>query len=201
MVELYAADINELYDESLLARRLCGERAGEYARIKPERTRRQCLAAGLLLLHRFGSDSVEKNPYGKPYIPGEAEFSISHSGDAVLLAVSETPVGADIELISDRDTSRIAKRAFCAEESAFIEASEDKRRAFFDIWTRKESYMKAVGRGFDLPMESFSVIPDVSGAMRGVGDGFCFYTLDIDGYSAAVCSREAGTADIEWLRF
>ena len=102
-------------------------------------------------------DSAE---HGKPFaVDLDVEFNISHSGNLVVCAVSDQPVGIDIELIRPVDL-RTAKH-FCTSEDLeylfghtpsekeFIKTEEEAiLHRFFQIWTAKEAYIKCVGSGF-----------------------------------------------------
>ena len=77
-----------------------------------------------------------------------------------ILAFDPCSVGADIELLRERNLS-VAKRVFTPEERAWM--SHDPLWRFHVLWTQKESVMKLFGLGFCLPPESF----DVSAAQRG----------------------------------
>ena len=97
---------------------------------------------------------------GKPYlanIPG-LHFNISHSGDLVVCAVDEEPIGVDIELIRAAKQG-IAKRFFSNDEYEFVMSDPDKNSAaFYKIWTMKESYAKWKGGGLSMSLNSFSVL-------------------------------------------
>ena len=81
---------------------------------------------------------INKTPNGKPYFPAKRDihFSLSHSRTHVLCALSDTPVGIDIE--SPRPVSERTARYFCSPDELF---------AFdpLDLWVLKESYIKLVG--------------------------------------------------------
>lgn len=103
-------------------------------------------------------------PFGKPELDGgnvaDLRFNLSHSGDlAVLAAASGFELGADVERLRPVEADRLADRTFSAAEAARIGALPvaDKQAGFFRCWTRKEAYVKALGRGFDLPLGSFAV--------------------------------------------
>jgi 4'-phosphopantetheinyl transferase len=105
-------------------------------------------------------------PYGKPQLTGDWErsglqFNLSHSADRALLAWSwRRAVGVDIELWRPlHDAAALVRRYFSASEIAAWDAlpSEVREQGFFDCWTRKEAYIKAVGRGLGLPLDSFDV--------------------------------------------
>ena len=57
----------------------------------------------------------------------------------------------------------IAKRFFTSAENEFINLSSDKRLAFFEIWTKKEAYLKQIGTGLKTPLDSFCTMTDSLG--------------------------------------
>ena len=95
---------------------------------------------------------LRHNPWG-------VHFSVSHSGEQVAAAVSTAPLGVDIErIVEDRSWPDIAAVCFHDSERALLEcdAGNAARDAFFDIWTRKEAYLKAIGTGLDTDPATFS---------------------------------------------
>ncbi len=162
--------------------RLSPERKAAYLRTKSEKAKKLNLAAGLLIFSVMGESEV-KTPAGKPYIAGALCFSVSHSDDIALLAVSGSQIGADIEKRRHVNISALAKRAFHPEEQESLAAAADRERAFFRIWTMKESLKKMTGEGIYDPA-GFSVFSE-SGAR--------FFTSDdmINGYTVSVCSADA----------
>lgn len=96
--------------------------------------------------------------HGKPYLPGKAiYFNLSHSRDSVLLAVSNLEdVGVDIEAVKPRKSMlEMARRCFSEKEfTAWLLLSPPERiSAFFRLWTIKEAFVKAVGRGLAVGLE------------------------------------------------
>jgi len=91
-------------------------------------------------------------------------FNVSHSKDWLAFAVgNRLKVGVDLEYIDENfPAEEIATRFFTAKETAAIhDASAPQRnRLFFDIWVRKEAYLKAVGRGLLQQLNSFEVPTD-----------------------------------------
>ncbi len=84
---------------------------------------------------------------GKPYAENlPLHFSISHSGAFVACAVSDTPVGLDLEEIRHRDIT-VARRICSEREMAFILGGEDPLKRFLKVWTAKEAYVKLTGIG------------------------------------------------------
>ncbi|MCQ8105886.1 4'-phosphopantetheinyl transferase superfamily protein [Methylomonas sp. SURF-2] len=107
--------------------------------------------------------------HGKPYLPGQGiYFNLSHSRDALLLAVSDLRhVGIDIEAVKPRKgMPEIARRCFSEKELAvWLELSPRERTAaFFRLWTIKEAFVKAVGRGLSAGLERCEV--DMTGRGR-----------------------------------
>jgi 4'-phosphopantetheinyl transferase len=104
-------------------------------------------------------------PQGKPALspglPGVLEFNLAHSGDVALVALSHSrAVGVDVEEAHAMpDAAAIAARFFSAHEQAALAAlpEADRQAAFFDIWTRKEAWIKAVGSGLSYPLDQFTV--------------------------------------------
>lgn len=99
------------------------------------------------------------NSYNKPFIikPNNLCFNISHSGKWVVCAVSNNPVGIDVEYIKSIDFD-IAKTFFTKEEYINLMNQDIKTKKYFYLmWTLKESYVKADGRGLSLPLNSFSI--------------------------------------------
>jgi 4'-phosphopantetheinyl transferase len=106
------------------------------------------------------------NFYGKPSLVGFKEqigFNVSHAGDWVVVAVSSSgQIGVDIEEIKTADFG-VAKRFFTQEEYVSITSrllEHDQSLHFYEIWTAKESYIKAVGKGLSIPLDSFSTVID-----------------------------------------
>jgi 4'-phosphopantetheinyl transferase len=100
--------------------------------------------------------------HGKPFLPDcPLQFNFSNSGELALLAVCrDREVGIDIEQ-RDRKLSveSLAAHILTPEETAaFRQVPETEQgAALLAAWTRKEAYIKALGRGFSLPLKSFSV--------------------------------------------
>ena len=98
----------------------------------------------LPLQYRFG-------PHGKPEIVDfPLHFSLSHSGDYVLCAVSDREVGADIQKLQTVDFSKLAGRFFTETERKAVQECDidaERQRLFFQLWTKKEAYGKLTGQG------------------------------------------------------
>src|SRR5882672_3797099 len=106
------------------------------------------------------------NEYGKPFISadqnrGALSFNLSHSSGMALYAVARgRHVGIDIEYMrEDFATLDVAERFFSKDEFEALKAvaSDQRTKAFFNCWSRKESYIKAIGMGVSYPLDGFTV--------------------------------------------
>jgi 4'-phosphopantetheinyl transferase len=125
---------------------------------------RQQLAA--LLSVAPDAIGFDVGPHGKPALSGALakaglEFNLSHSGSLGLIGWAwHRAIGVDIEFWRTMsDEAALVRRYFSASEIAAYALHPESRRtqAFFNCWTRKEAYIKAVGRGLGLPLDSFDV--------------------------------------------
>ncbi len=104
----------------------------------------------------------EKGEHGKPYVLNlPVHFNISHSGDYVVLAISDEPIGVDTEEIRDF-SAIVAKKRFTEDELKYISGTGTSRkksimqRSFYEIWTGKEAYLKFKGTGLAGGLESIT---------------------------------------------
>ncbi len=89
----------------------------------------------------------DRGKHGKPFAVGlDVHFNISHSGNMVVCAVNDKPVGIDIEQIRDYK-SDVAKRVCSETELNLILQSDNPADEFTRIWTAKEAYTKYLGIG------------------------------------------------------
>ena len=125
----------------------------------------RCILAGYLsqpprsLVFRYG-------PYGKPLdFPlsdgRRLHYNLSHSKDWLVLAVTlDRCIGIDLEWQNPHlDILSVAQRFFAPDETEWLvrRPADLKRQDFYNIWTRKEAFLKASGDGFNLPSNSFSL--------------------------------------------
>ncbi len=107
---------------------------------------------------RFSDDANGRPRIANPPAGLELDFNLSHSAEMVVLAVSDRAIGVDVEHIArDADIERL-DRYFSATERAGLLAlaPPGRRRRFFELWTLKESYLKARGVGLRLPLDAFA---------------------------------------------
>ena len=149
---------------------------------------------------------IATGEHGKPFLDGCAEnikFNLSHSGDMLLLAVAAgIEVGIDIEKTeAGKPLKDMAKIAFSRheQETVFSLASPSlQAAAFYRCWVRKESCLKACGRGFSLSSDSFDVF--LPGEELRTLTAFCDHAywdvLDIyvpQGFCAALAVESRGS--------
>ncbi len=128
---------------------------------------------------------------GKPHVAdSDVDFNVSHSADWVVLAFGRNRnIGVDVEKIKwEMDVESIASRYFAPEEIDLIENAEDRHSIFFQLWARKEAYVKACGSALFRELGSFSV-PLAEGGLpeTGTKGGWIFQRLEAGSkYAAAV---------------
>ena len=170
MINIYCTKINKVLSKDIYNRLLNKVSIEKQRKIKKFRfyeDAQRSLLAELLIRYALKQEwqiekniAFSKNEYGKPYLAElpNVHFNISHSGDWVVCVVDNQPIGIDVEEIKSVDF-KIAERFFAkAEYEALQKISEsDRLNYFFKIWTLKESYIKAVGKGLAIPLGSFVI--------------------------------------------
>lgn len=140
------------------------ERAEKARRFRFEKDRLLCLGAGFLMMSALGirrEDELRYGENGKPFAPGYPAFNLSHSGAWCALAAGNVKqIGFDLEEINEANTD-IAAEVYTDAELAWMRG--DPLNRFFQLWTWKESVMKAAGLGMNLVPRTFEVLPFVRG--------------------------------------
>lgn len=104
--------------------------------------------------------TIVKDPKGKPFFASyPACLSISHSGPYEVIAISDMPIGIDLQEHRAMDFEKLAKRFFHPEEIDFIRRGKgtDEASRFYTVWCAKEAYVKYTGTGIDGNFGSFSI--------------------------------------------
>ena len=95
--------------------------------------------------------AFHKEKSGKWTVPN-CYFSLSHSYNAVAVAVSNRPIGVDLELISDRKEGILQKTLTAAERAEYETLPPNTKLEYLiKTWTQKESVFKKVGDGLFRP--------------------------------------------------
>ncbi len=122
---------------------------------KKEESDRKLIASALtasMIRKYFGipirEQKLGEGEFGKPYLVGfpDAHFNISHSGKYIICAVSDTPVGVDVEEIRQFNP-KVAKRFFSKKVQKSLLDSGNKDRDFTCEWVKLEANLKRLGVG------------------------------------------------------
>lgn len=204
-MDIYAIKLFEI-DTSLfniLIKYVSEERKNRICRLKNNRDKNRILISELLTRKiiykklKLNNNQIcfGKNQFGKPFLKNYEKFyfNISHSGRWIICATDCKTIGIYIEKIGLINYRELAKNYFTNEECRFIfeKSASNQIRNFYRIWTLKESYIKAEGRGLSIPLRSFSI--DINNKrVNKVNSGYCEYFLkeiEIDyNYKMSVCS-------------
>ncbi|MDR2651722.1 MAG: 4'-phosphopantetheinyl transferase superfamily protein, partial [Prevotellaceae bacterium] len=126
------------------------------------------------------------NQYGKPIFDDSIYFNISHSGNVIAVVLDSAPVGIDIEIMAlatgKGRKDKIMGRFFTPEEQRYCTASADENcERFYEIWTKKEAYIKKEGKGLSIPLQSFNVFSFSE-------EDIFFHKIDTEGITGHVCA-------------
>jgi 4'-phosphopantetheinyl transferase len=150
---------------------LDAEERARAARFRFDRDRNQFVVARgslRLLLGRYtGADPAlirfQQNKYGKPSLgfPDLAlHHNVSHSGECIAHAFSWTAaIGVDVQSIDSLTEMAQLMSNFAEDEQRWFHSLDlqNRKRGFFELWTCKEAYIKALGLGLSKPLKDFSV--------------------------------------------
>lgn len=118
-----------------------------------------------------------RNSYGKPFLTHEPSiyFNVSHTRNAIAVALSDRETGVDVERkgLPDKDAAR---KAFTGCEYNRVYSGEvDEDTRFYEIWTRKEAYLKWLGKGWAETIPDPGILkPDIDGMLRTIRRGEYF---------------------------
>jgi 4'-phosphopantetheinyl transferase len=188
-----------------------------------DRHRNRYLAGRLALrellgryLDRAPSDlRFDYSAHGKPELPGETlRFNVAHSDDlAVIALTAQDRLGIDVERVRELpDLDDVARTVFSASELEVLGAlpRDTRTQAFFNCWTRKEAFVKAVGEGLSRPLRTFDVtlrpggearLLQLDGSTDRAGRWSLFDLTPMEGWVGAV-AVEREKADLQhagWL--
>ncbi|GAB6141319.1 4'-phosphopantetheinyl transferase superfamily protein [Methylosoma difficile] len=142
------------------------ERSRANKLLEPYKTRyveaheRLRLLLGDYLQAQPDSIKIVADNFGKPYLPEypHVSFNLSHSHHYMVIALSKACLlGIDIEFCQPRkNLAALAKKCFSVEEFNFWNGldAEAKTRSFYQLWTKKEAFVKATGRGIALGLKN-----------------------------------------------
>ncbi len=189
MIKIYVSNSKNISLSELNINRTAPYRRKKIERIVSESAKRQSLTAGLMLSEIFSNAEIKMGKYGKPYIEGK-HFNLAHSGDFVILAVSDfAEVGCDIERVKALDYEKTAKIVFHENERKILSSAEDKQSLFFELWTKKEAFMKCIGEGFHFPPSTID-LTKYSDKVLYKGRTYFFKEYMLVDYKIMLCSED-----------
>lgn len=166
------------------------------------------LAAGIVFMYGFLDFGIKKNKieqmkfcyneYGKPYLEDiPVQFNLSHAGDYAIAGFGNKELGIDMECIK-REGKKISDRFFTEREQQYLknigEKKQEKqwREEFIKIWTRKESFVKAIGLGLSFGIRNIETLADENGKIliHKQYPLWNFYEYKIEDYQITICSQE-----------
>lgn len=198
MVEYALTDISSLPDPLADASVLAGIppwRQDYILRYQRAEDRRRSLGVWRLMERMlagrgFRAQDVAVDAGGRPYCSG-IFFSLSHAGSLAMCAVSDGPVGCDVEQVRDAPFE-IVPRIFGPGERAYLREVRDSieaQRRFFTLWTLKESYMKMTGEGLGLAPERLEIrMPELVLFRDGAAQPCTLFHGAYGEYEISLCS-------------
>ncbi|MEZ5197351.1 MAG: 4'-phosphopantetheinyl transferase superfamily protein [Bacteroidales bacterium] len=210
MVEVYAIKLIENDEFSRLKDHLLSllpiTSRAFYDNIKSQSVYQRSLLGELLARKAIGSKTgikiadinIQKSEKGKPYQMNISNcyFNISHSGEWVVVGISEKETGIDVEHLKKINFG-IAERFFSPAENQDLNllTGTEKSSYFFELWTLKESYLKLLGKGLTKSLSSFSILKNGSSfnlweGKQKISNVFFKQYFLADGYKLSICSMD-----------
>jgi 4'-phosphopantetheinyl transferase len=127
---------------------------------------------------RFGTNRHGKPHLKRPFNGNRFFFNTSDSDELALFAFARNAmIGIDVECLrAVSDAAKIAAQTFCRAENLALHClpPHQKQAAFFNCWTRKEAFIKALGKGLSYPLNRFevSIAPGEAARLISIEDDF-----------------------------
>lgn len=191
MIKIYIADVSDLSINTEILKTLPDIRVKKINKLQNDKEKVLSYGAGLLIdkFILYGNkDAYFVHPDGKPYTSKGLCFSVSHSGNFVVLAVSDKEIGCDIQKCDEKNFQRVAKFVFHKNEIELLNSNDDKLTTFFEIWTKKEAYLKLIGTGFQRKATDIDLSQDI---YRENDKTYFFANWKIDDYFISACYEES----------
>jgi 4'-phosphopantetheinyl transferase len=184
------------------------ERASRYYREKDKQrfivsriALRTLLARYLNLNHKEIYFEVGENK--KPHVKGNTRlhYNVSHSGDIVLIALSGSAIGVDVEnMPSETHYTEIMEISYSKDETDHVNTATNPLQTFYTLWTRKEALLKATAKGIDDDMKFIPCIDglhNVKAETIGSNDNWMVSSFKVD-HDHLGCVATASTDVIFW---
>lgn len=214
MIETYFINVDVYNDNSVFGRRLSELSTFRKEKILQYRYRKDqnlSIGVGMLLdycLRKLGTrEKNVKYIFGKNGKPAfecngghalmleNVHFNVSHSGNMAVCSWGTMPVGVDIEQIEYNHSKTIPYHMLTCQEVKHLDSLSDtcmRIEEFYRIWTLKESFVKAIGAGLAISLDSFNIIlSDKCSVVHSINENiYYFKEYNISGYKTAVCCLE-----------
>lgn len=202
VIKVYIGDISRMDQESCreLMEIMPQSRIDKINKYKQDVDKKRSLAAMSLLINAarecgLSDFELAEADNGKPYFINSPDlhFNLSHSGQRVMCAMDEMPLGCDIQEMGSLKLE-IAKRFFTPDEYnllLYLKSKEEQKNMFYRLWTLKEAYIKATGEGLTRELNSFSFDIELNSHKLVAGintEGYVFFEGARDNYRYAICS-------------
>lgn len=141
-----------------------------------------------------------RNEHGKPYLTETSEIYVnwSHSRDYVICVISDQEVGIDLQKMDREPKENLIRKALTEEEQEFYRSvpKPERQKLFYQYWSVKESFLKALGTGFYTSLHTFQVDmeeeqPRISHHINRKNYSCRLLTFREPDYVAAVCVENA----------
>lgn len=149
--------------------------------------------------------NIKKAEYGKPYLVDRPDlvFSLSHSANVMVIALGRNcRLGVDLEICKLKaGLAALVDKCFSKEENEYWNKLPETQQTveFYRFWTRKEAFVKAIGRGIALGLNQCVINPESPVEFlrvpAGCGQALLWHVLDVD-LGQGACSALVADKDI-----
>lgn len=198
-MELFWCDVGPWLDHVRPALRFCAQAGIQAGNFLCQEDLVPHAAGRFLLEEGFGRrcpglamPPITADGKGKPRFLGEGPFfSISHAGRLALCAMGDRELGVDVELAAPVEPALLAAMRPAEREYIARRRGRGREEAFYRVWTRRESLVKATGEGLGAFSDLESVVTPALRMRRRVGQWYlCGLALPVPGYVAAAALAE-----------
>lgn len=211
MKKLYICNIECLDDLSLYNkayRNLSKSRKLKLSKYRNDLEKKLCMGAELLLKYALSNQGYinfkdeldyKFNSYGKPYLKNiNINFNLSHSGNYCVCVLDDSEIGVDVQLMEDIKTD-VAKRFFHPNEYEYLNLFKNNKQAFYRLWTLKEAFIKCIGGGLNIALNSFEIkISNKVDVIQKINKNkYYFREFDYDNHHIGICEMNDDDFELE----
>lgn len=163
------------------------------------------------ILHKEPEDiEIEIGENKKPQLKDKSlkiSFNISHTSDCALIAISNSPIGIDVENAQNLiEFEPIMDTCFSINEKIFVDVQADSLKAFYTLWTRKEAVLKLFGKGIDDDIKRIEVLdghnPVDASVFEAAHSGLKVISFDLfeDKIAALACLNTVNLNSLKFIK-